>query len=265
MKLKNSLEGKDKKSTVRTTDQAIKNLNDFLKMKNMEQVESIAAADLNTALKLYFPSIRPQKSNDYSAQSLKCHRSALNRYFRAHRGIDITKDSAFTEANERFKATLVECKKIGKGKRKSTPVISQIDMERIAEYFDHDHMNNPDPRKLQQTVIFNIIYYFCRRGRENLYEMKLNTFEIVTEPDGTQYLIQAVDEMDKNHGIADTKKNKEGRMYSTGGNKHEFITKINKNFKIRKIKHVDVDRASQQSTMHAKQQCLILNFFGNFK
>ena len=197
------LEGKDKKSTVRATDQA-KPLR--MRMKNMGEAESITATDLNTTLKLYFPLIWPQKSNNYSAQSLKCHRSTLNRYFRSNRGIDITKDSAFTEANERFKATLVECKKIGKGERKSTPVITEIDMERIAEYFDHDYMNNPDPRRLQQTVIFNIIYYFCQRGWENLYEMKLNTFQIVTEPDGTQYLVQAVDEMDKNHGIADTKK-----------------------------------------------------------
>ena len=40
---------------------------------------------------------------------------------------------------------------------------------------------------------------------------------MVVEPDGTQYYIQVLNEMDKNHGIEDDEKNNEGRMYATNG------------------------------------------------
>ena len=138
----------------------------------------------------------------------------MNRYFKKERGIDITKDHPFVKANEMFKAVLVECKKSGRGVRQHHPQISQIDLERIAEHFNHDHVSNPDPRRLQQTMIFYIIYYYCRRGRENLYEMTKDTFKLVTQPDGVQYLIQDIDEMDKNHGPDDYDKSNDGRMYS---------------------------------------------------
>ena len=145
-------------------------------------------------------------------------RSALNRHFRKYRGFDICNDSAFTSANEYFSAKLVNCKKQGKGERKSTEKISDIDLERICEHFNHDHVTVPDPKRLQQSIIYYVIYFFCRRGRENLYTMQKDTFKVVVEPDGTEYLMQSKDELDKNHGIADTKKNKTGRMYSNGGN-----------------------------------------------
>ena len=102
---------------------------------------------------------------------MKCRRSALNRYFRKEKGFDITKDGQFVKANEMFKAILVEAKKSGKGVRVHTPPppITASDLERIAEYFNHDYMNFSYPRKLQQSMIFYIIYYFCRRGREPVH------------------------------------------------------------------------------------------------
>ena len=45
--------------------------------------------------------------------------------------------------------------------------------------------------------------------------MKVDTFKIFVEPDGTEYVYQAIDEMDKNHGIQDTENTNNGRMYST--------------------------------------------------
>ena len=147
---------------------------------------------------------------------MKCIRAALDRYFQKERGIDIVKDENFIRANEMFKAVCVESKKAGKGVKKSFPPISQIDLERIAEYFCHDHMTKPDPRHLQQNMIFYIIYFFCRRGQENLYEMTKDTFKLITENDGTEYIIQDSDEIDKNHGFEDSTKTKEGRMYATG-------------------------------------------------
>ena len=113
-----------------------------------------------------------------------------------------------------FKAVLVEAKRNGKGVRRSTPSISPIDLERISEYFSYDHIQKPDPKRLQQQMLFYIIYYFCRRGRENLYPMTKQTFELIIEHDGTQYVIQKIDELDKNHTYQDTEKTNDGRMYA---------------------------------------------------
>ena len=130
--------------------------------------------------------------------------------------------------NEMFKAVTVHSKKQGKGVRKSYPPISAIDMERIAEYFNHDHVTVPDPRRLQKHMLFYIIYYFCRRGRENLYEMTQSTFKLIVENDGTEYVIQDVDEADKNHGPQDSTATNQGRMYGNEGDYNVFLTTKNK-------------------------------------
>ena len=212
---------KDKTNTQRATVQAVKQFSDFLRRNKLPRIEAITApSELNDILYDYYAAIRPQKSDQYSSQTMKCMRSALNRYFKKEKGIDIAKDTQFVKANEMFKAILVEAKCNGKAVTRHTPSITSIDLERISEYFCYDHMNNPDPRRLQQQVIFYIIYFFCRRGRENLYQMRKNTFKIVVDPDGTEYLIQDIDELDKNHGPDDHDKTNDGRMY---GNNHKHF------------------------------------------
>ena len=47
--------------------------------------------------------------------------------------------------------------------------------------------------------------------------MKQDMFSIKVQPDGTEFLMQTKDELDKNHSPDDTQKNKQGRMYSNGG------------------------------------------------
>ena len=133
--------------------------------------------------------------------------------------MDIAKNTMFVKANEMLKAVQVDAKKKGLGVKHSTPPISDIDLECIAEYFCHDHVSVPDPRRLQQNIIFYIIYFFCRRGGENLYTMTKSTYKYVVDPDGTEYFIQDIDEMDKNHGIEDFTKANEGKMYATNGKK----------------------------------------------
>ena len=66
-------------------------------------------------------------------------------------------------------------------------------------------------------MLFFIIYYFCHRGRENLYEMETDGFTVITEFDGSQYVMQQKDEMDKNHGPNDTGATNEAKMYQIPG------------------------------------------------
>ena len=229
---KSILKGKDKTSTQRATDIYLRQFKRFLHVKSLPQVEDIATSDLDGILFEFYSSIQPQKKEDYCVQTLKCIHAGLNRYFRKERGIDIAKDTMFTCANEMLKAVQVDAKKKGLGSKKKYPPINQIDLERIAEYFCHDHVTNPDPKHLKQNIIFYIIYFFCRRGRENLYDMQKNTYQVVVEPDGTEYVVQAVDEMDKNHGIEDTEFSNRGRMYATNG-QFSYLILPNCNKKLR--------------------------------
>ena len=224
------LQGKDKASTQRATKSYIDQFNGFLAMNKLPNVDAIPVEDLDNILSDFYSSVRPQKKDDYSVQTLKCLRSGLNRYFRKMRGIDITTDNKFVKANEMFEAVKVNAKKEGRGVKKSTPPITPIDLERIAEYFCYDHVSKPDPRRLLQNMLFYIVYFFCRRGRENLYSMTQQTFKHVVEADGTEYFVQDIDEMDKNHGADDSQRTNEGCMYATNSkftDKYElFFSKL---------------------------------------
>ena len=61
---------------------------------------------------------------------------------------------------------------------------------------------NPDmgPHELQRKVQFDVRYYLCRRGSENIYQMKKNTFSLAYNKDtGMSYVYKQKDEMQKNH------------------------------------------------------------------
>ena len=56
--------------------------------------------------------------------------------------------------------------------------------------------------------------------------MKKNTYQVIIDPDDTEYVIQAVDKLDKNHRIEDTEFTNRGRMYATNG---QFLQVISLN------------------------------------
>ena len=235
------MEDKDKRNTQVATERAMTNFRAYLSAKQLPEADDIPPKDIDGILHSYYSAIQPQLKDDENdaVQTTKCICTALNHYFRKNRGIDIVKDTDFVRSNEMFKAICIESKKSGKGVKKSYPPISPIDLERIAEYFCYDHITNPDPRRLQQNLVFYIIYFFCQCGRENLYAMKKNTFKLVVEPDGTEYICQEIDEIDKNHTADDTTISNEGKMYVTNGQYSCFINKSNKKqiYKTLKAKH----------------------------
>ena len=55
------------------------------------------------------------------------------------------------------------------------------------------------PVGLLNQVWFEIMYYLCRRGQENLRSMTKTTFDITTASTGRRYAYKKVDELDKNH------------------------------------------------------------------
>ena len=47
--------------------------------------------------------------------------------------------------------------------------------------------------------------------------MTIDKFEIGTDPDGRQYIFQAIEELDKNHGVEETDPTNAGHMYEDPG------------------------------------------------
>ena len=209
-------EDRNAKNTNRATILSLAIPKDYIKENDLKPIEEVADLDLPELFENFYCNARTKESELYKTGSFKSLRSNLNRYFKEKRGINICTDAAFTNANIMFKSIQVKAKKSGKGSRHSTPVIDDTDLIRIGNYFDIDYMNTPNAYVLRDTIMFYIIYFFCRQGQENLYTMEKEHFAIKFD-NGTRYLIQNVDEQDKNHRENCDKPPNQGRMYEQPG------------------------------------------------
>ncbi len=166
----------------------------------------------------FYTSVRREDGEMYKLQSLKCICTSINRYTKEKHNLDIIANTKFIKANEMFCTVIVQTKKEGKAVTICKPVIEDCDMKIIAEYFNKNHEDDPDPQLLQQNVIFNILYFFMRRGHENLPQMQWDWFKISNDPEsGLSFVKQIHDELDKNYGPNDTKLTNQGRMYEQKG------------------------------------------------
>lgn len=212
------MQDRHKNNTKHATKNCVKIFTDYLHEKKLKQFHKLTDDDLPDILLDFYSNLRKVNGGDYKLQTLKCIRAGINRCTKEQRGLDIISDERFKKTNEMFKAVTTRARKEGRGSTKNTPPIEPEDLPLITQYLQHDVMNNPDPKKVQQCVLFNIIYYFCRRGRQNIYDFKIDTFQIDCDPDGTHFVFQAIDEQDKNHGIYDDQPANDGRMYKQPGN-----------------------------------------------
>jgi hypothetical protein len=95
---------------------------------------------------------------------------------------------------------------------------------------------NPDtPQGLLNKVLFETIFYFCRRGHENIRELEASDFEIKVDADNRRYVVKVKSEQTKNHtGTRNENEGDGGRMYETGGIKcpvisvEKYLSKRNK-------------------------------------
>ena len=206
------------KNTNKSTTGAVRCLEEYLQEKGLHNIANTSDADLPSVLEDFYVNARTKKTHErYHTQSLKCLRAGLNRFFQETRNINIINDPPYMKCNMMFRGIQVQAKKEGKGACRSTPVIKDEDMTTLAKFFNHDQVTNPSPRLLQRNVIFNIIYYFCRRGQENLHDMTVNWFEVVTQPNGEKFVIQVKDELDKNHRENSHQQTNQGKMYQVNG------------------------------------------------
>ena len=81
---------------------------------------------------------------------------------------------AFNRANKVFDAILKDNKAKGRGNIKHKERISSEDIDKLHHYFSR--YMQPNSLILQKFVQFNLMFYLCRHGRENLTGMPKDTF-----------------------------------------------------------------------------------------
>ncbi|KAJ8301588.1 hypothetical protein KUTeg_020575 [Tegillarca granosa] len=146
-------------------------------------------------------------------------RYRLCRHILSETGIDVADSDHFNESLEVYRSVLVDLKRKGFGSTDHTRAITAEDMTRLYDV-GHVVFTTTTPVGLQQKVWFEIMFYLCRRGRENLRDMTTReTFAVGTDSTGRRYAYQVRSELDKNHRERDKPDESigEGRMYEILG------------------------------------------------
>ena len=134
---------------------------------------------------------RKVDGEQYKCSSLENVRHSLNRYLNQppyNKNIDIIKDREFTDANVNFKAAMAELKGSGLGSTDHYPIIDENDIKLL---YASMYLSPKTPTGLFNKVQFDIRLYFCRRGSENIYEFRKDTFKLKTNPQ-TGRLLQRI-------------------------------------------------------------------------
>ena len=158
-----------------------------------------------------------QQANIYHKNSMCNIRSAINRHIQdIGRSIDIVQDPQFKAANRIFSGILKERMRDGSSRPTShKEIINDADLKKIHEYLA-DAPN--DPVVLRQFVWYNISIHFVTRGMEFHHQLRLNSFEFVTDEDG-QYAKLCHETQQKNcqGGLGSKEAESDKGMYATGG------------------------------------------------
>ena len=148
----------------------------------------------------------------YSKKSMQSIKFGLQRKFlNSPKAVDIVHHPEYKNSGRVFKAVSSTLKKEGKGAVKPKEAISEQDMAKIQHSLDLS-----TPQGLQDKVFFDIMLYFCNRGRENLRDMTVDSFE--EHDEGGRRFITLRDNLTKNNREDDAEKSQGGIMVEIPGN-----------------------------------------------
>ncbi len=243
--MNNLLDNKDSKSTARTVRKGEKLFRDYLLETNGGDgnFELLSKSALNDHLRNYYASIKKKgKGNELDGGMYKVNaytnlRYGLSKYIKKAMGFDIIGDAEFDSSNDVYRAMCKKLAKEGFGKTNHMTSISDEDLTLLYSG-NHHAFDVNTPVGLQQKVWYNIVFYMCRRGRENQHDMTKDWYKVGKDASGREYVFQAVSEADKNHSGSKPMKydetTGESRMYSLPGNPacpvrsfQKYVSKLN--------------------------------------
>ena len=223
---------KDSKNTKKATKSAVAVFEQYLKAKKICcRFETVTPPELNDILKRFWVEARKQNGEKYTKTSLTSIRFGLWRFIKNCRPeMDIMSSPDFKQSNTVFKAQTVQLKREGKAKVQHKPTISEEDLQKLYSSSAFD-MNTA--AGLQNKVWFEVMLFFCRRGQENLHELKRDSFAFSMDATGRRYVYQQKDELTKNHR-EDCEAQEGGLMYEIPGSPicpllsmEKYISKLN--------------------------------------
>ncbi|KAL5006936.1 hypothetical protein ScPMuIL_015742 [Solemya velum] len=165
--------------------------------------------------------------------SIRCFRSFLQE----QNGTDVEFEAyTLDRLNSSLKSFYVGARKTDGTHYKKTALQNiQCDLKKLYSG-DTPVFDINTPYGLQRKVWFDLTLYLCRRGRENLKEMKKETFKVAVDDSGRKFVYQNIEEMDKNHRADNENAVTEGRMYKIQGSPccpvtsfEKYIAKLNPN------------------------------------
>ncbi|CAG2212237.1 KCTD1_15 [Mytilus edulis] len=205
------------KKTGQQTHFAVKVLSDFIVERGMEiDILEATKDEIANLLQDFYANIRNKSQEYYKKNTLLAIRQSINRYLKENdRFFDIITDPEFTRANDNFTSLLRKTREEGKGTVTHHEAISLEDLRML---YEHPLVfNTSTPQGLLNKTIFETILYFCRRGQENLSQLKVDEFKVDSDQKGQMYVRKLTTELTKNHqGTTNETEGSGGMMYATG-------------------------------------------------
>ena len=114
-----------------------------------------------------------------------------------------------------FKGQLKALKFQGMDKAQHKSSISESDLKTLHEHFSQcKHA----PKGLQVKVLFDILFFFGRRGRAGLRNFKTDSFVFQKDGSEIEYATLSYNEFDKNHAdLSVESEERDKRMYAQPG------------------------------------------------
>jgi len=202
--------------TVTQTKNHIAKFRGFLETQKLTaNFENLPNETLNDYLRLFYSSLKTKTGTFYSPSSLICIRASIQRHLTSpdvNRTINIIRGDDFKRANGVLRSMVGKFLNSSQQKGKEYDAINEDDFQKVLNYF-----TRTSTQVLQDEVLFNTIYYFGLRGRENLRNMKCSTIVIKSDSSGAQYAVIDVPMASKNVKASLNSKEhtdfKQARMY----------------------------------------------------
>ncbi|XP_069130346.1 uncharacterized protein [Argopecten irradians] len=218
--LKRLLEKKDSESTKKIVKASVAVLQNYLeaKGKRLQEIETASDEECDDILRKFYAETRKEDGTRYAKKSLVSLRYGIQKHFIRTREQDIINDKVYFKSNETFKAVLLKLKEDGIGESVHTEPVTVEDM---AKLYGGPAFDTRTPEGLQRKVMFECLYYFCSRGRENIRGLKKSSFVEEVNLSGRKYiaLVRTI-KTKKNDGEdeVDDILNEPIRMYDRPGN-----------------------------------------------
>lgn len=149
-------------------------------------------------LRLFYASIGKKDGEMMKKSSVNLLKYGLAKHLKETAQIDINIDPVFASSKGVFSAVLTDMKKKGFGAVKHKPAICQEDLIKLYDV-SGVALNPCTPQGLLNKCWFDVMTFLCRRGRENLRQMTLDTFKINTDGTGRKFVMNYT-----NHSIRAT-------------------------------------------------------------